>query len=178
MGTVGVALGITVAEDKRILPVRRPHISELGGIPKSLVSHLWHTDGMRRWACGTSGKSSRLGVIHVRLVVGTIEVLAVPACGKVVLSHNAAFAWLLREVIDLREPRGFGIKAGEPKALVLDKSICALSRAANRHTEARREGPNEFVSIRIEILLGIIDGHSAIYSSWQGIVRHNRHTLV
>jgi hypothetical protein len=57
-----------------------PQAVELGGVPNSLVGQLGHTDGMAGWARWGVGESIVFdGVEHMRLVVGGIEVLAIPA---------------------------------------------------------------------------------------------------
>jgi len=40
------------------------------------------------------------------------------------------------------------------------------------------ESSNELLSIGVEVLLGVVDGHTTIDTSRQGIVRHDRNTLV
>lgn len=58
-------------------------VVELGGVPDGLVGHLWHPDGVRRRAWGSGQETIHVdGVVHVRLVVGAVEVLSIPASKK------------------------------------------------------------------------------------------------
>jgi len=79
MGAVGITTLVTVAEDEGVRAILRPHIFELGCVPERLVSQLRHADRVRGWACASSSKAGWLRVVHVRLMVGAVEVLAVPA---------------------------------------------------------------------------------------------------
>ena len=79
MGAVGVAALVTVAEDEGVRAILRPHVFELGCVPERLVSQLRHADRVRGWARGSSSKAGWLCVVHVSLMVGAVEVLAVPA---------------------------------------------------------------------------------------------------
>jgi len=59
-------------------------VVELAGIPNNFQHKLRDLDGMGRWAITAGAGSSEsggsvLGVGDVRLVVGAVEVLAVPA---------------------------------------------------------------------------------------------------
>jgi len=70
-------------------------VIELGRIPGGLKGHLRHADRVRVWACGSVREAIRVdSVVHVRLVVGAVEVLAIPAWRKVVGSEDATRALL------------------------------------------------------------------------------------
>ena len=59
---------------------RSPQAVELGRIPNSLVDYLWHANRVGCWAWASVDEaSSRDSVVHMRLMVGAIEVLAIPA---------------------------------------------------------------------------------------------------
>lgn len=40
------------------------------------------------------------------------------------------------------------------------------------------KGRNLLVAVRVEILLGIINGHSSVDSIWQSSILHNGHALI
>ena len=90
MGTV--ALVVVVRKEEGIGAVLGPHVTELCGIPERLVGNLWHADWVRRWACAGDSEGFLSCVVHVILVVGRVDVLAVPATDVYVstLSH-----WIL-----------------------------------------------------------------------------------
>ena len=68
------------APDKRIRRTGRPHAVELAGIPRRLVGYLRGAHGVSRWAGWSVDEAVGFdGVEHVGLVVGAVEVLAVPA---------------------------------------------------------------------------------------------------
>jgi len=74
-----IAEMVAIAEDKGVRPVRRPHVVEAGRVPERLEGELGHAHRVGRRA-GAGGREGFLdGVVHVRLVVGGVEVLAVPA---------------------------------------------------------------------------------------------------
>jgi hypothetical protein len=70
---------IPITKKERITPVLRPHIIELRCIPKRLIRQLRHADrmGSRAGASGLEGFFR--SAVHVVLVVGGVEILAVPA---------------------------------------------------------------------------------------------------
>jgi len=64
---------------------RVPEGVEYGGVPLNLKGHLGHADGVAGRAGGGVGEAlAGDGVVHVRLMVRTVEALAVPA--SVILS--------------------------------------------------------------------------------------------
>ena len=74
---------VTCAPHERLTAVFRPEfrIVEHGRVPHGLVRHLRHAHWMRGRA-GTCWLEAALGrVIHMRLMIGWIEVLAVPTAG-------------------------------------------------------------------------------------------------
>jgi len=74
-----VAFVVIVRKEERIGAILGPHVVELRSIPQRLVGDLWHADWVRRWAC-TCGTEGFFGcVVHVILVVGRVDILAVPA---------------------------------------------------------------------------------------------------
>ena len=69
-----------VAPHEWVLSAGWPHAVELGGVPDSFEGDLRHPDGVGRRALGRVGEPVGIdGVVHVRLVVRAVEVLAVPA---------------------------------------------------------------------------------------------------
>jgi hypothetical protein len=70
---------IAITKKKRITPVLRPHIIELRRIPKRLIRQLRHADRMGSRAGASGLEGFFCSAVHVVLVVGGVEVLAVPA---------------------------------------------------------------------------------------------------
>jgi hypothetical protein len=112
-----------------------------------------------------------------------------------VLRHESSFAWLGGEVRDFREASRLIIQAGESEAFMFGQAVCTLGWATDGHTETLSQVISEaltqgllytywlecgdvLVPVRVEILLGIIDRHSAIDASRQRIIRHDWNTLV
>lgn len=79
VGAVGMAFLVAVAEDEGVGAVGWPHVLKLGSVPERLVGELGHANGVRRRALGACAEAGGLRVVHVRLVVGAIKILAVPA---------------------------------------------------------------------------------------------------
>lgn len=77
VGAVALALE---APHERVGGARRPHAVERGGVPHGLEGHLRRPDGVGGRARSSVGEAVRVdGVVHVRLVVGAVKVLAIPA---------------------------------------------------------------------------------------------------
>jgi len=137
--------------DEGIRGARRPHAVELGRVPDGLVGQLRHADGVGSRARGRVGEAvAGDGVVHVRLVVWAVEVLAVPAAknclsvrerilttyfiliidnsrGEMMDSENAGRAWLVREVNHLGasvEQRGEAVESQADVALGLVQGAC------------------------------------------------------
>ncbi len=133
--SVAALVQIVVAPDEGLRAVRRPQglVVVVSRVPHGLKGDLRHANGVRGRASTGSDESSFPCVVHVILVVGAIEVLAVPAGGEVMNRHNPSWARLFRELCRL----------GEPSHDVLQTSVAQTgvgsglaSRAANSHTEA------------------------------------------
>jgi hypothetical protein len=77
MGTV--ALVVIVGKEEWVGAVPGPHVAELRSIPECLIGDLWHTDWVRRRTWTSRSKGSLTCVVHVVLVVGRVDVLAIPA---------------------------------------------------------------------------------------------------
>jgi hypothetical protein len=79
---IGMSTSSTALEapHKRIRRPRSPQAVELGRIPDCLEGDLGHTDRVRGWAfTGICEAVVSDGVVHVRLVVGAVEIHAIPA---------------------------------------------------------------------------------------------------
>lgn len=74
-----VSLVVIVAEEKGIRPILGPHLVKLRRVPERLIRDLRHADGMRLGARPSRCKGFLGCVVHVILVVGRVDVLAVPA---------------------------------------------------------------------------------------------------
>ena len=79
VGVGAEAASIAVAEDEGVAAIRGPVIGELLGVPERLVGDLGHADGVRSRAGAAVLERLLDRVVHVRLVVGRVEVLAIPA---------------------------------------------------------------------------------------------------
>jgi hypothetical protein len=82
IGMRAVALLVTIAQEERVRTVLGPHGVELSCIPQSLVGYLRHAYGVRGRAWAGRLECLFHRAIHMRLMVGAIEVLAVPASSK------------------------------------------------------------------------------------------------
>lgn len=78
---VGAEAAVTLeAPHERLLLARSPQAVERGRVPDGLVCYLGYTDGVGGWARRSVNEAVLPdGVEHVILVVGAVEVLAVPA---------------------------------------------------------------------------------------------------
>lgn len=70
---------VAIAQKEGLGSVRGPHAVELGRVPKRLVCELWHSDGMGGRARIGVEEGTSAGVVHMRHMVGAIEVHTVPA---------------------------------------------------------------------------------------------------
>jgi hypothetical protein len=74
--------------DEGIRGARRPHAVELGRVPDGLVSQLRHADRVGSRARGRVDEAvTGNGVVHMRLVVWAVEVLAVPAAKHLLIKY-------------------------------------------------------------------------------------------
>lgn len=132
VGMSAESTSVIVTHDEWVWCALWPLAVELSGVPQCLVGDLWHTDGMGGGAWSVILESIANGVIHVRLVVGRIEGLAIPAPSvmwvlsrsalhkkqsnsrrEVMHSHDASSASLLGEHVELGEARAFVDQAHE-----------------------------------------------------------------
>jgi len=157
---------------------RSPQAVELGGVPYSLVDDLWHANGVggRAWASIGETKSAN-GIVHVRLVIGAIEVLAIPACWEVVGYKNTSRARLGGEV---RELSASVKKCLEAVVAEASMGLGSLTRAANGHTEA---GLERLDRLRLDIvsrqiILGVVDRNATGDARCKGSIVDDRHTVI
>jgi len=154
---------IHIRPNKRLRSIFWPHVIKRGRIPHRFVRDLRHTDrvGTGTWTCFAEAAFG--GTVHMRLVVGAIEILAVPARGEVVDSHDAGGAGFAGEAWSLTAPGHDRPQTGVSKAGL---GFCAVERVrcgtAGCHAEAGFESGDMLVTVRIEVLLRIIYCHSAI----------------
>jgi hypothetical protein len=189
-----IALVIAIRQKKRIRPVLGPHAGKLCGIPQRLVRDLRHAHRMRGRARVGVGKGFVLRVEHVVLVVGAVDVFAVPAAGEVVHRHDAAFTGFRGEVGELGEASVFIAEAHEAEADVL---LGGVERGGGRgphgHAEAlvvsvgvvrslglRHLGERSdlLVAVAVEVFLCVIDGHAAVDAIGQCCILHDGDPLV
>jgi len=129
-----IALAVIEAPNKRLRAVRGPQrlVVEHGRVPHGLIRHLWHSDGVRGRASSCRDETSLHGAVHVVLVVGTVEVLAVPARGEMVDGHDASRAGVLREVVGLATA-----SVDVPETCITEPRVLAVldCGAADSHAE-------------------------------------------
>ena len=90
MGTV--ALVIVVRKEERVGAILGPHVAELSSIPECLIGNLWHAHWVRRWTCAGNSECLLGCVVHMILVIGRVDVLAVPATDAYVSTLSAESA--------------------------------------------------------------------------------------
>jgi hypothetical protein len=97
-----------------------PQAVELGGVPHNLVHQLRDSDGMRGGTVASKtqeGSWAADGVGDVVLVVGTVEILAIPACREVNVGSNATGAWRRRESLGI-DSKSYGKLKHSGKAII------------------------------------------------------------
>jgi len=131
-------LVVIEAPDERLRAISGPErlVVESGGVPHGLVGNLGHADGVSGWASTGVDEASLYGVVHMVLVVGAVEILAVPARGEVVDGHDTSWAWLGGEVVGLCASGHDVLKASVAKTGAL---VLAVGWAANSHAETLKE---------------------------------------
>lgn len=137
VGVGAVAGAVLVAPDERLRPVLGPEVAvvERPRVPHGLERHVWHADRVRGRAGPVRHEAAPARVVHVVLVVGRVEVLAVPARREVVDRHDARRARLLGQLGRLGEPRHDVLQARVPEPRAGGRG---RARAADRHAEALR----------------------------------------
>ncbi len=100
-----IALAIIIAPHERLRAVGGPKrlVVEHGRVPHGLKGDLRHPYRVRGRASTGGNKSSPAGVVHMILVIGTVQVLAVPARWEVMDRHDPRSAWGLWELGSFRE---------------------------------------------------------------------------
>jgi len=128
------------AQRERVGVAALPQAVESGGIPQGFVGDLREADGVRLGAFSGNGEGLPGRVVHVGLVVGAVEILAVPARGEVVDRHDTTLAGFGGELGELGEPSELAVEADEAKSVVIlrrRQRVCA--RRTNRHAEALKQ---------------------------------------
>ena len=74
-----VALVVVVRKEERVGAILGPHVAELSSIPECLIGNLWHAHWVRRRTRASDSEGFLGCIVHVILVVGRVDVLAVPA---------------------------------------------------------------------------------------------------
>lgn len=120
--------------------VRRVAV-ERARVPHSLEQDLREPHGVRRRAGAAGLEGARLRVRDVVLVVGRVEVLAVPARREPVVRHDAAGARLRREADGLRRARALVLHADVGQLPELPRFLAVVvGRVADEHPEPGLEG--------------------------------------
>jgi len=128
VGAEGSALE---APDERVRSAASPQAVELGGVPSGLERDLRDADGVRRGAGRSVGEALRVNrVVHVRLVVGAVKVLAVPARSEVVGGEDTARAGLAGHI------RHDSTSAAAAHALVAETSVVLRLSTWRSHRHA------------------------------------------
>lgn len=151
---------------------------------------------MRTRACTSRREGLDSGVIHVVLMIGRINIFAIPAAWEVVdlitisvfasiplqissYRHNPALARLRRKIRQLRESRILIRQANEAESMMTFCSIQrASSRRSNGHAEPLREGRDLLIAVAVEVLLGVVHRHTTIYTCGESRIFHNGDALV
>lgn len=117
------------------------------------------------------------GIVHVRLVIRTVEILAIPASRKVVGNKDSSRTWLGREVRKLCTSVDKSLQAVVAEAGV---RFSLGNWAAHRHAEARFEGRDGLLLdiISSQVILGIVDCDPASCPRCQGSIVDHRHAVV
>ncbi len=132
-----VAGPITRRPEEGLLAVSWPLrlVVERRGVPVSLVEDLRYRDGVGAWA------RAALGIGSVALVVGTVQVLAIPTCREAHGNHDASLASTLGEAGRRARSRHGAVQAGIGHTGVLPQLLlCAEARVSNCHAEAGLKG--------------------------------------
>lgn len=74
-----IAFVVVIGKEEGVGAILGPHVAELRSIPKRLVGDLWHANRVRRRACACGTEGFFGCVIHVILVVGRVDIFAIPA---------------------------------------------------------------------------------------------------
>ena len=154
-----VAMVIRVAKEERVLPVF-PQMVELRRVPERFVRDLRDPNRMRCRARAGVLEGADLGVVHMGLMVGTIDVDAVPAaaivskCGVLRAGSKEQACHLRGEVVHRHDAiarlLGEAIELGEASRLVLQPDelqsgvgrarprigLVIYTRVPNNHAEA------------------------------------------
>lgn len=145
------------APHERVRMPGTPQMVKAPCFPDRLVRHLRHADGVRSWAFRSWHVKaiSCDGVVHVRLMIGAVEFLAVPTptgsvgkisqtskCEEVICSRwevmrgeDAAWAWLVRKLSALPASGTVGCETLVSQA---DLGTSGARRVADRHAEPLR----------------------------------------
>ena len=200
VGARAVGAALEAPHEGVLVRLGVPEVVELGGVPLDLEGNLGDADGVRRGTGGRVGEAlGGDGVVHVGLVVGGVEVFAVPAAGW--------GGWLDgldgvgKDVVNLRgkvvggkdavaalsggEGGNNGASAAAAHALVAETPVglVGLGRAADCHAEAGGEGLDRLLLEVVlgEVELGVVDGESAlgaVRASQQRLDRLGQHPVI
>jgi len=155
VGVLAETSVVARAEVEGLLDARGPSrlVVELGSVPDDLEHQLRDTNGVAGragTAQGEEGGGARGWVGNVVLVVGRIQVLAVPARGEVDVCANAAGAGLFGEadMVDTAALAGSRRVAAKVGARVAAEAVlqllvgngCSLVGVSRKHAEAGLEG--------------------------------------
>lgn len=143
IGMVREPGGVATRPDERLVAVGevgRVDVVERSRIPDRLEQNLRQTNGVRGGARAAGLEGAALGVGDVVLVVGGVEVLAVPAGREAVVGHDAVGARLGREVDRFGGACGCVLHACVGELAELTRLIAiAVGRIADEHAEAGLE---------------------------------------
>jgi hypothetical protein len=139
VSVVSVTSLIAVGEDKGVLAIDKL-VGELRGIPDNLVEEGDEALGVR---VGANAVVDAIRVGHVRLVVGRIEVLAIPARWEEDLGTETVGAVDVGDLVGLL---GVGSKAGKADGTLLQGvGEGTEHRISRKHTETLWEGEQALV---------------------------------
>jgi len=168
---------------KRLRPILRPHllVIERRRIPVRLVKHLGHLHLVCVGTCPAHW------IRHVRLAVGTVDVLAVPPRREQHRHHDAPRAGADGEVIPVAAARHGAREAGELQGGVLARfGLGAVGRVADCHAEAGLEGRDLAVgevvdglfAVRGRVAEAVADGADALVGAVAGLEEEDGGSVV
>lgn len=144
-----VALRVAVAPHEGLRPVGGPQaaVIERARVPHGLECDVRHAHGVRGRARPVRHEPARAAVVHVVLVVGRVQVLAIPARREVMNRHDSRRAGRRREVDRLGEARHHVLQTRVPK---VGGPAARRGGAADGHAKALGEGEKWGLAHEIE----------------------------
>jgi hypothetical protein len=169
--------------DKRIRAVSRPQIlvGKFANVPHELVHDLRQLGGVGRWASTTTASAGTLAVGDVALVIGGVQVLAVPAGGEDdgladklalgVFGNGNSIGATARSTADEGVLAGCG-PAAMADVSRLDFAVVRVGGGTGKHTETLLEGGHLAAGDVVDVETTIVDEltlGSTVPDLWYGL---------